>query len=194
MKERFKEALKKHIEVTDEQFEQVCTEITVKQIKKGTVLLEQGTVDNSTYYVLDGLLKAYTIDTFGKEHVIQFTPENWWATDKNCFFFGEPSLFYIEAIEDTNAIHIRKSFYEKADRIIPNFSAFQTLILHNSIRFMQKRINLLLSATAETRYLDFMKLYPNLIMRVPQTMIASYLGITPESLSRVRKMLSVKHV
>ena len=78
-------------------------------------------------------------------------------------------------------------------KLLPNILELNILMLHNSIRFMQQRINMLLSATAQERYLDFIKLYPNLTLRVPQWMIASYLGIMPESLSRVRKDLAQKH-
>ncbi|HUS03624.1 MAG TPA: hypothetical protein VMY77_17910, partial [Chitinophagaceae bacterium] len=90
-------------------------------------------------------------------------------------------------------VFINKEFNEKAEKIIPGFNSFSIMILHNFIRFMQKRISLLLGATAEQRYLDFIELYPSLTLRVPQWMIASYLGITPESLSRVRKELATKN-
>ncbi|MFY7889436.1 MAG: Crp/Fnr family transcriptional regulator [Spirosomataceae bacterium] len=194
MKEHFKHYLQKQIELSDDQFELISPEVLVKTIKKGTIVMQQNTIDDATYFVTKGLLRAYTIDEHGKEHIIQFAPENWWLNDKNSFYFGEPSLFFIEAVEDTEVIYLTKQFFDTANHLLPCFAAWNTVILHNSIRFMQKRINLLLSATAEARYLDFMKLYPNLMFRVPQTMIASYLGITPESLSRVRKALATKHV
>jgi len=193
MKEQFKTYLQKQIELTDEQFELISSEILVKTFKKGTIVMQQNTIDEATYFVTKGLLRAYTIDENGKEHIIQFAPENWWLNDKNSFYFGEPSLFFIEAVEDTEVIYLPKQFFDTANHLLPCFTAWNTVILHNSIRFMQKRINLLLSATAEARYLGVMKLYPNLMFRVPQTMIASYLGITPESLSRVRKALATKH-
>lgn len=194
MKEHFKNYLQKQIELSDAQFELISPEVLVKTFKKGTIVMQQNTIDDATYFVVKGLLRAYTIDENGKEHIIQFAPENWWLNDKNSFYFGEPSLFFMEAVEDTEVIYLTKQFFDTANHLLPCFMAWNTVILHNSIRFMQKRINLLLSATAEARYLDFMKLYPNLMFRVPQTMIASYLGITPESLSRVRKALATKHI
>lgn len=194
MKEHFKNYLQKQIELSDDQFELISPDVLMKTFKKGTIVMEQNTIDDATYFVIKGLLRAYTIDENGKEHIIQFAPENWWLNDKNSFYFGEPSLFFIEAIEDTEVIYLTKKFFDTANHLLPCFMAWNTVILHNAIRFMQKRVNLLLSATAEARYLDFMKLYPNLMFRVPQTMIASYLGITPESLSRVRKALTTKHI
>jgi len=140
------------------------------------------------------LLRAYTLDNADKEHIIQFGPEDSWVADRNSFYFKEPAMFFVDAIEDSEVIYISREFYEKSEKIIPGFSSFNVMALHNSIRFMQRRINLLLSATAEQRYLDFIELYPNLTLRVPQWMIASYLGITPESLSRVRKDLSSRHI
>lgn len=144
------------------------------------------------FFVSKGLLRAYTIDSFDKEHIIQFGPEDSWVSDRNSFYFNLPAMFYVDAIEDCEVVYINKEFYEKAEKIIPGFNSFTVMILHNSIRFMQRRISLLLGATAEQRYLDFIELYPNLTLRVPQWMIASYLGITPESLSRVRKELATK--
>ena len=99
----------------------------------------------------------------------------------------------IHAIEDSDVVIVKKDFFPAIKNIVPEILELNILMLHNSIRFMQKRLNTLLSATAEERYLDFIKLYPNLTLRVPQWMIASYLGITPESLSRVRKDLAKKH-
>ena len=124
---------------------------------------------------------------------MQFGPEDSWVSDRNSFYFSLPAMFYIDAIEDSEIVFIKKEFYEKAEKLIPGFNSFTVMILHNSIRFMQKRISLLLAATAEQRYLDFIELYPNLTLRVPQWMIASYLGVTPESLSRVRKELARKN-
>ncbi|MCY1522882.1 hypothetical protein D9M68_577590 [compost metagenome] len=114
-------------------------------------------------------------------------------SDRDTTIFNEPAFFFIDAIEDTEVMVIKKDFFPAIQPIVPDILKLNILMLHNSIRFMQKRINMLLSATAEERYLDFIKLYPNLTLRVPQWMIASYLGVTPESLSRVRKDLAKKH-
>lgn len=134
-------------------------------------------------------MRSYTVDNAGKEHVIQFAPENWWLSDRNSFLFNEPSLFFIDAIEDTEIVVLTHSFFDIAAGIT-GFNEFNTRALHNQVRQHQQRISLLIGATAEERYIDFIERYPNLLLRVPQWMIASYLGITPESLSRVRKELA----
>src|SRR5690606_30838973 len=100
---------------------------------------------------------------------------------------------FIDAIEDSTVALIDSDFINMASKISASYSEFNQITLQNHIRHQQKRINLLLSANAEARYMDFIKLYPDLMLRVPQWMIASYLGITPESLSRVRKELARKN-
>lgn len=189
----FKKYIQNKVNITDEQFDHISNSLQSKKIKKDTLLLREGDVCSQVFFVSKGLLRAYTIDTNGKEHIIQFGPEDSWVSDRNSFYFNLPSMFYIDAVEDSEVIYISKEFFEKAEKIIPDFNSFTVMILHNSIRFMQRRISLLLGATAEQRYLDFIQLYPSLTLRVPQWMIASYLGITPESLSRVRKELATKN-
>lgn len=192
MFDQLKDYLRKKITITDEQFDLISKDIKVKTFEKNKVLLSPGETSNSTYFVTEGLMRCYSIDSKAKVNIIQFAPENWWLSDRNSFF-NEPSDFYIDAIEPTTALLIPKNYFNDAAIHVPCLHDLNNNMLNNSIRFMQKRINLLLSATAEERYLDFIKLYPNLTLRVPQWMIASYLGITPESLSRVRKDLAHKH-
>jgi CRP-like cAMP-binding protein len=192
MLDQFKEYLRKKITITDEQFELISTTIKVKTFEKNTTILSPGDISQKTYFVTEGLMRCYSVDSKGKANVIQFAPELWWLSERNSFF-NEPSDFFIDTIEPTTALIIPKNFFNDAAQHVPCLHDLNNTMLNNSIRFMQKRINMLLSATAEERYLDFIKLYPNLTLRVPQWMIASYLGITPESLSRVRKDLAHKH-
>ncbi|MCD0487535.1 Crp/Fnr family transcriptional regulator [Pedobacter sp. MC2016-14] len=193
MLDKLKTYLQKSIALTDEQFDSVAKDLKVKKFDKNEILLSKGEVSTKTYFVTDGLLRSYSIDSKGKTHIIQFAPELWWMSERNGVLFNEASEFFIDAIEPTEAIIISKDFMVNAAQLVPCFGDLNNKMLNNAIRFMQKRINMLLSATAEERYLDFIKLYPNLTLRVPQWMIASYLGITPESLSRVRKDLAHKH-
>jgi CRP/FNR family transcriptional regulator, anaerobic regulatory protein len=158
-----------------------------REFQKGEFLLTKGQVCQHAFYVEKGLLRFYSIDPLGKEHIIQFAPETWLLSDRGSVFFNLPSEFYIDAIEDSKVYLLDQAFFKLAKDISPSFRDYNEFLLHNHIRHMQSRINLLIGATAEIRYLDFIKHYPNLTLRVPQWMIASYLGITPESLSRVRK-------
>lgn len=188
----FKEYLRKKITITDEQFDLISGDLKIKTFEKNKVLLSPGDISTKTYFVADGLMRCYSIDAKGKANIIQFAPELWWLSERNSFF-NEPSDFFIDTIEPTTVLIIPRNYFNDAAVHVPCLHDLNNNMLNNNIRFMQKRINMLLSATAEERYLDFIKLYPNLTLRVPQWMIASYLGITPESLSRVRKDLAHKH-
>ncbi|WP_461789211.1 Crp/Fnr family transcriptional regulator [Pedobacter sp.] len=193
MVEKFAAYLKSRMPITAQQAEEAVSCLKTKQVKKGQFLLSAGDLKSEAYFVNSGLLRYYSVDEKGKEHIIQFAPEDWMVSDRDTTVFNEPSIFFIDAIEDTEVVVVKGDFFPAMKNIIPEILELNILMLHNSIRFMQKRINMLLSATAEERYLDFIKLYPSLTLRVPQWMIASYLGITPESLSRVRKDLAKRH-
>ncbi|SHJ65556.1 cAMP-binding domain of CRP or a regulatory subunit of cAMP-dependent protein kinases [Arenibacter nanhaiticus] len=188
----FTKYLKTKAQVSEENFELLIKKVTVKKIAKGTVILRPEEVCKFSFFVEKGLLRSYTINTSGKEHILQFGSENWIVADRSSAFFNEPSELFIDAIEDSEVVLIGADFIEQASEISQYFRKYNQIALQNHIRHQQKRINLLLSASAETRYMNFIQLYPDLISRVPQWMIASYLGITPESLSRVRKEMAKK--
>lgn len=162
-------------------------------IKKGEFWLRAGEACQQTLFVENGLLRYYSIDDKGKEHLLQFAPEGWFVSDRASIFFNEPSAYFIQALEDTEAIILNDTFMLELAKKDVSFMEFNNKLLHNHIRQLQNRINQLLSASAEERYLHFTKIYPDIFLRVPQLMVASYLGITPESLSRVRKELAQKN-
>lgn len=190
MIENYQKFLKEKVALSDSEILMLTASLSSKTYRKGDFLLHAGEVCAYAFFVEKGLLRSFTTDETGKEHIIQFGPENWFVTDRSSAYFNEPSDFAIEAIEDTTVVLIDAAFISQASVKYPSFMHFNEKALQSHIRQLQKRINLLLSATAEKRYLDFIRLYPDLTLRVPQWMIASYLGITPESLSRVRKELA----
>ncbi|CAM3414560.1 Crp/Fnr family transcriptional regulator [Aequorivita lipolytica] len=191
--EDFTSYLIKAVGLSETEAQQLSFPLKRMNYEKGSILLKKGDVCKHSFFVEKGLLRSYMLDEDGKEHVIQFAPENWFIVDRSSVYFNDASESYIEAIEDTIVVFIEEDFICKASETSLAFSKFNDRLLHNHILHMQKRINLLLGATAETRYLSFIKTYPDLLLRVPQWMIASYLGITPESLSRVRKELAHKN-
>ena len=193
MLEKFKSYLQKNAQINDKQFDSLSKHLKTQKIKKHTTLLKPGEVCGHSFFVEKGLLRLFTIDDLGKEHVIQFAPENWIVSDRSSAYFNQSSDFYIDVVEDSEIVYLDKNFMETASEQDVNFRLFFDKLLHNHIRHIQRRVSLLLGATAEQRYMDFIKLYPDLMLRVPQWMIASYLGVTPESLSRVRKELAKKH-
>lgn len=163
-----------------------------KKFSKGEFVLQQGEVCEGTYFVNEGLLRMYSLDKHGKEHIIQFAPENWLISDRSSQFFNEKSRYYIDAVEDTKCSVLRNDFFESLHKIYPEKVEANLVLLQRHIYGLQNRVNSLLSETAEERYLEFLRTYPDIMQRVPQWMVASYLGITPESLSRVRKELALR--
>ena len=181
MQTNFEKYLKNKTGVTDAQYEMLASEMVVKKYAKGEFLLQKGQVCRHSFFIEKGLTRFYSIDNSGKEHIIQFAPENWFVTDRESVYCDAPSAYFIDAIEDTETVLIDAQLTEYIAEINPLFRAYNEQILQNHIRHLQNRINLLISASAEQRYLDFIKLYPDLTLRVPQWMIASFLGITPKA-------------
>lgn len=181
--------LSKILEIPQSEITLCGAHYTVQHVKKGDFLLRQGEICKHTFFVEKGLLRMYSIAKNGKEHIIQFAPESWLMSDRSSLYFNEKSDYYIEAIEDSEILFLSPDFFQNLNQMFPNSIKKNDLLLQKHVRNLQNRVNSLLAETAEERYLDFIKMYPNLMQRVPQWMIASYLGITPESLSRVRKEL-----
>ncbi|WP_231373994.1 Crp/Fnr family transcriptional regulator [Aureivirga marina] len=157
------------------------------KVKKGTLLQIKGDEKNLSYFVCFGLLRSYTIDSKGKEHVFLFAPEGWILGDFESYTFDTPSQLFIDALEDS-VIEIVD--FKKQDLVedMPREALLkQTKLLTRRAGVLQHRLLMLMSATALERYQEFLKTYPNISQRVPQKLIASYLGITPEALSKIRR-------
>lgn len=185
--------LNSNLNVGENEIASIIENCETRVFKKDQFLLREGERCKHTFYVERGLLRQYSIDEKGKEHILNFGPENWFIGDRASVFFNEDSDYFIQAVEDTQVVLINEDTIDLLTQKIPTFADFNTRLLHNHIRQLQKRVNQLLSVEAEERYLEFVKMYPDILLRVPQIMVASYLGITPESLSRVRKGLADKN-
>ncbi|MFC4096465.1 Crp/Fnr family transcriptional regulator [Euzebyella saccharophila] len=186
----FKKYLNQQWGLPNEAINQLCDGIRTKKVKKEELLLQAGEICKLTFFVEKGLLRMYALNEKGKEDILQFAPENWLVSDRGSIYFNEPSDYYIDAIEETDVILLDTEFVDKISALGPSFRKLNDRLLHNHIRHLNKRVKLLLGASAKTRYLDFIKLHPDVLLRVPQWMVASYLGIAPESLSRVRRDLA----
>lgn len=185
--------LTSNLDIDESDISSILEACTVKEVKKNQFLLRENEYCKHTFFVEKGLLRQFSIDGKGKEHILSFAPESWLVTDRESAYFNQPSKYFIEALEDSEVAIIDEVFIQDLSKKIPRFTDFNNQLLHNHIRHLKNRINLLLSATAEERYLEFVAMYPDILLRVPQTMVASYLGITPESLSRVRRELAQKN-
>jgi CRP-like cAMP-binding protein len=136
------------------------------------------------------LLRSYIIDDKGSELIMQFAPEGWWIGDMYSSITGEPAEHTIDAIEDSELLLLSSQAHEELLKQAPVFERFFRLLLQNSFIALQRRLKGNIIQTAEEKYKNFIQLYPNVAQRVPQHNIASFLGITPESLSRIRKQMA----
>ncbi len=158
-------------------------------VKKGIILLNAGDNVNEQYYILEGCLRSYHIDSHGKEHTVQFGIKDWWISDFIAFFSSEKAIMTIEVIQDATLYRITDKDKEFLYEQIPEIEHFFRIKLEKAFASFQKRILTNLSLTAKERYLSFIKTYPNIEKIIKNYHIASYLGITTESLSRIRKEL-----
>ena len=173
------------IELAEKKF----TEIFVE---KGQVLLTPGELVPYQYFVFDGCLRTYFITETGKEYTLQFAINDWWISDYTAFFTGEKSIFYIDCVKDAVIYKISKESMEQLYKEIPQIESFFRIKMERFFGSYQKRILSDLALTAEEKYVRFLKSYPNIEKHIKNYHLASYLGITTESLSRVRNELAKK--
>lgn len=192
MIEVFKNYISEKSKVTAEELEKILKVCQVKKLRKRQYLLQEGDVWKYNAFVTKGCLRTYTVDDKGNEHIINFAVENWWTGDRESLTSGEPSIFNIEALEDAEVVLISKQNFDALCAEIPAFNDMVNAILQKSFIVAQNRIHTFISLSAEEKYLKFLEKFPHLPMRVPQGMIASYLGITPETLSRIRNQTAKK--
>lgn len=188
--------LRKHIEkrvhISDEEFDIISKFFVPKKMRKKQFLLHEGEVCKNIGFVNSGSLREYTIDNKGSEHIIQFAIEDWWVSDLNSFLSGLPATYNIDALQDSEVLLLEKSARDNMLDVCPKIERFFRILIESNHVATQQRITDSLSTSAEERYLKFVKTYPKLLEQVPKNHIASYLGITPQSLSRIRKEISQK--
>lgn len=178
------------IEISEEEFAFAKTLFLPKKIRKKRFLFGEGDICKYTIFVEKGLLRSFTVDDKGGEHILQFSMEGWWAADLYSFLTGEPSPFYIEAIEDSELLMITKPSWDLLLKEVPAFERYFRILIQNNLISTQRRLIGSFSETAEEKYNKLLKEFPDIIQRVPQHMIASYIGITRETLSRIRSQIA----
>ena len=161
-----------------------------RRVKRRQFILQEGDVSRHNTFVLEGCFRMYFVDEKGKEHNLQFAVENWWIGDIGSFHSEEPSKLYIEALENSVILQIKKEDQLKLYVDYPKFNRIFRVFTENALVSSQRRILQVISSTAEERYLDFLKLYPYFFNRISNVQIASYLGVTPEFLSTIRKKIA----
>lgn len=158
-----------------------------KKLRKRQYFLQEGDVCKYTGFIVKGSARTFIVDEKGHEHILKLSVENWWLADFESFYHLTPSRYNIEALEDLEVLQVTNAQVEEFFTPIPAFTAMQEVIKQNYAIANQNRVQAAISYTAEERYEDLISNYPHFLKRFPQNMIASYLGISPETLSRIRK-------
>lgn len=163
-----------------------------KKFRKRQYFLQEGEVCKYTAFIVKGAMRQYTVDDKGEEHIIRLTIENWWATDRESLMKQTASIYFIDAWEDTETLIITKAAFLDLIEQIPTLSEWMRNLDVNFSIASQRRLNAAISLSAEERYHDLEKSYPEFLQRFPQHIIASYLGINRETLSRIRSRVVKK--
>lgn len=177
----------KHIQLTKAEEDHFKSILKHRVLRKRQYLLQAGDVCRYENYVIKGCLRAYTVGNKGEEHIAMFGMEDWWISDLYSFLTETPATQHIDALEDSEVFSMEKKDLENLYKEVPKFDRLMRILLQNAFVANQNRILASISQTAEEQYLAFIQKYPSLEQRVPQHQIASYLGITPETISRIRK-------
>jgi len=180
------------IQLTEEEKEISKTFFTPKKLRKRQYLLQEGDPCKNVAFVEKGLLRLYTVDDKGGEHIGQFAFEGWWIADQLSFLTGEPSVYNIDALEDCELLLLSRSAEEQMMQKLPKLERYFRILLQSSLIATQRRLISSLSHSAEEKYNQLVESCPSIPRRVPQHMMASYLGITPETLSRIRKQMTLR--
>lgn len=188
MFEVFAKYLQNQIQLNDQELEMILKVCVSRRLRKNQYLLQEGDVWRYNAFITSGCLRTYSINDKLQEHIINFAIENYWIGDRDSLLNGTPSRYNIDAIEDSELLLISKDDFAVLMKSIPQFQDLVNLIIERSFAASQDRINSSISLNAEEKYATFLKKQPNIANRVPQHMVASYLGITPETLSRIRKL------
>jgi len=187
------ELLKRNIENTlgekvSDQLMQDFSELTFeKTFDKKAFMAEAGTACKYQFFILEGACYSYYVNEKGDKNAIQFALENYWITDASSYFTNKAAVFNIETLEPTRAMLLSRPNFELLCKKHPLLDRFFRILLQNALAHLHNRIAKTTSEDAKSRYIEFSRLYPHFIQRIPQYLIASYLGIAAQSLSRIRK-------
>ncbi|HVI46386.1 MAG TPA: Crp/Fnr family transcriptional regulator [Chitinophaga sp.] len=175
----------KYVSLTADEINKIPAFFVHKKVPRKKLLLEEGSVCQGDYFVIKGCLRQYETDAEGRENVVQFALEDWWISDLYSMFTNTPSVYNIDALEDAEVLFISHANQEALFREIPVMNIYWRIIMQHAFVALQRRV-LFLQKPLEERYHDFLQRYAYFEQRIPQHQIASYLGITRESLSRIR--------
>lgn len=183
----FKAHLDKFITITDSEFEEILSFFETVEVKKKENLLTEGQICKTNYFVLNGCLRKFFINEKGVEQTTEFAPETWWITDNMAYEFQRPTEFFIQAIEKSEVLTINYLAQQKLLEAFPVMERYFRFIYQRAYAASQMRIKYLYGMSKEDFYHNFNDKQPEFVQRVPQYLLASFLSITPEYLSEIRK-------
>jgi CRP-like cAMP-binding protein len=172
--------------LTDSEIQLIKNTFVPKKIRKKQYFLQEGQVCKYAAFIVKGAMRQYSVDDKGAEHIVRLFIENWWVSDRESYLMLTPSVYNIDAWEDTDVLLITKADFLNSISSIPAITETTRKLDENYAIASQKRLNATISLPAVQRYFDFTKTHPEFLKRFPQHIIASYLGITKETLSRIR--------
>jgi CRP-like cAMP-binding protein len=182
--------ISKHITLDDEEKKYFIGILHYKKLERGKILLMHGDIARNQYFIISGCLRNYSVDENGKEHIIAFAPTDWWISDLYSYLTETPAEHIIDALIPTEVFEISKKDMEEVYIRIPKFERFFRILFQNAIVNQMKRIGQVISVPAEERYKAFIKQYPGIYEQIPLKHIASYLGMSPEFLSKIRNKIA----
>ncbi|WP_089815654.1 Crp/Fnr family transcriptional regulator [Chitinophaga sp. YR627] len=175
------------ISLPDPEKETIKTFFTQRKFKRKQFLLQEGETCRQLSFISKGLIKSYNVDDNGEDHINLFGWEGWWVSDFYSFLSATPGQLNIEAIEDTEVLQITLADYEAMLIKVPVMERYFRILYQNSIVTKERRLMSSITHTAEEKYRHLLQHHPELIQRIPQTLIASYLGLAPETISRIKR-------
>ncbi|WP_207434065.1 Crp/Fnr family transcriptional regulator [Sabulibacter ruber] len=181
--------IRNYIDLTEEEETILLSRVNSRKYLKGQFVVQQGDVCRYENFVVSGCLKTFYTDQEGQEHIVMFAVENWWTSDLGSFITQTPAYYNVQCLENSEVMQFSYENLEQLYQEIPKLERFFRIILQKAYVASEKRIIQNFSSTAKERYLRFRAQYPQIEQRVPQYMIASYLGITKEFLSKLRHQL-----
>jgi CRP/FNR family transcriptional regulator len=185
----FQKYIDSKIVLSPEQSDWIRSLSVVKKIRKYQYLLQEGDICRHHAFVTKGCLRSYSVDSDGMEHIVKFAIENWWVADRDSLMSGEPAKLNIDAVEDCEVVLLTRQHFDLICQQIPAFNNMVNTILQSAYNALQNRVLAIVSLSASEKYEYFLQRYSDLALRIPQSMIASYLGMAPETLSRARNQI-----
>ncbi len=190
MYEKLIENLSRYTKLQDEEVQIIRSRFSIKRFRKHQFILQEGDISRYETFIVKGLTRTYELDESGQEHIIQFGQEDWWVGDLYSFLTQTATPFNIDCIEDTDVLRISKDQLDQLYVEVPKLERHFRILIQNAFITSTKRISSTLRLSAAERYAEFVRTYPEIERRVPNHQIASFLGIKPQSLSRIRGKLN----